>query len=242
MTARSTVRERPLVDVVLVRPENAVNVGAVARVMRNTGLRALRLVNPCDFRTVEAWRTAWGAHDVLEGVRQFETLGAAIEGYDDVVALSGREGSESDPVDVREMAGRFAGMPAGRTAAMVFGPETAGLSEEEIRLCGARARIPTDPAQPSLNLSHAVMVAGYEVLRAGLSHASSAGEPATRAEREALAERLRAGLVSIAALAADDDRYFKRWRTFLLKTPMSPRDVSLFEHMVHKMIAAGPRS
>ena len=56
----------PGVRVVLVRPESPANVGAAARAVRNTGLHGLDLVEPGDWRTVECWRTAWGAHEVLE--------------------------------------------------------------------------------------------------------------------------------------------------------------------------------
>jgi tRNA (cytidine32/uridine32-2'-O)-methyltransferase len=68
------------VRVVLVRPETPANVGACARVVRNTGAAGLDLVAPCDFRTVECWRTAWGAHEVLEQARVFDRLGSALEG------------------------------------------------------------------------------------------------------------------------------------------------------------------
>jgi len=62
---------------VLVRPEVPANVGAAARTIRNTGLEGLSLVAPGDWRTVECWRTAWGAHDVLEQAHVFDDLGAA---------------------------------------------------------------------------------------------------------------------------------------------------------------------
>ena len=62
------------VRVVLVRPAASSNVGACARVVRNAGLAGLDLVEPGDYRTVECWRTAWGAHDVLEQARVFDSL------------------------------------------------------------------------------------------------------------------------------------------------------------------------
>ena len=77
------------VRVVLVRPETSANVGACARVVRNTGASGLDLVEPSDFRTVECWRTAWGAHEVLEEARVFDQLDAALAGVSLAVALHG---------------------------------------------------------------------------------------------------------------------------------------------------------
>ncbi len=66
------------VRVVLVRPELPANVGACARVVRNAGLAGLDLVAPGDWRTVDCWRTAWGAQDVLEEARSFDDLAGAL--------------------------------------------------------------------------------------------------------------------------------------------------------------------
>ena len=68
----------PRVRLVLVRPETAANVGACARVARNTGCAGLDLVAPGDWRTVECWRSAWGAHELLEEARVFPDLEAAL--------------------------------------------------------------------------------------------------------------------------------------------------------------------
>ena len=148
------------------RPETPANVGAVARVVRNTGLASLALVAPGDWRTVECWRTAWGAQDILEQTQVFPDLAAALAGAHYVAGLSGRRDAGVACLDVRELAAELAGLGSRELAALVFGPETSGLSLDELALCGRRVRIPSHPAQPSLNLSHAVMVVAYEVFRA----------------------------------------------------------------------------
>jgi len=71
-----------ILRVVLVRPESPGNLGAVARVVKNTGLAGLDLVAPTDWRTVECWRQAWGAQEVLEQARVYPTLPEALaEGH-----------------------------------------------------------------------------------------------------------------------------------------------------------------
>ncbi len=153
------------VRVVLNRPESASNVGAVARVISNTGLSGLDLVQPCDFRTVEAWRMAWRSEDVLEQVRVFDSLEAARADAAYVAGFAGREGRKVDPITPRQMAAEIAALDAGAGAAIVFGCESRGLTEEELGLCQRRVRIPSHPRQASLNLAQAVMVAAYEILR-----------------------------------------------------------------------------
>src|SRR5262249_42395368 len=104
--------------VVLVRPESPANVGAVARVVRNTGLDGLRLVAPGDWRTVECWRTAWGSQDVLERAEVFPDLGSAVADAHQVLAFSGRRDRGVPFLDVREAAARAA--RASATLRLVF--------------------------------------------------------------------------------------------------------------------------
>lgn len=61
--------------------------------------------------------------------------------------------------------------PAGRavlSAALLFGSEKTGLSNDEMSHCQALVRIPTSPGCPSMNLGQAVAVCCYELARCGL--------------------------------------------------------------------------
>jgi len=225
------------VRVVLVRPETSANVGACARVVRNTGCAGLDLVSPGDFRSVECWRTAWGAHEVLERAREFAGLAQALEGAELAVALTGRRPDGAVVEDVREAAGAIAALGRDATAALVFGPEATGLTNEEIGLCGRAATIPADPAQPSYNLSHAVAIAAYEVRRAGLRPGTPrAPARASHGQKERLLELLEAGLVAVDALPrANRAAYFAEWRALVQRIDLSPRELKLLEHMARKM-------
>lgn len=223
------------VEVVLVRPETAANVGATARVIRAAGLAGLRLVEPGDWRTVECWRTAWGAQDVLEQTRVFPSLAAAVADATYVAALSGRREKGAIVSDVRDMAREAAALPGDDVAAIVFGPETSGLRLEELALCGRRVVIPTHPDQPSLNLSHAVMVAAYEVFRAG-ARPAPAPRRATHEEKDRMLALLRDGLVALGALPRENSEgYFQEWRALFERADLSPKEVRLLEHMARKM-------
>jgi TrmH family RNA methyltransferase len=224
------------VRIVLVRPEHAANVGACARLVRNTGAEGLDLVEPGDWRTVECWRTAWGAQDVLETARVFSDLPSAVGGTSLAVALSGRRGAGSRTVDIRDAAQAVASLGRHETAALVFGPETSGLKNEELASCGTCARIPMDPGQPSLNLSHAVAIAAYEVRRATALPRTDGPRLATHDEKERLLDVLREGLLAIGGLPAlRTDGAFREWRALIQRADLTPRELKLLDHMARKM-------
>jgi TrmH family RNA methyltransferase len=226
----------PAVRIVLVRPETPANVGACARVARNTGAAGLDLVTPGEWKTVEAWRTAWGAPDVLEQARVFPDLGAALSGCARAVALTGKRGRGAPPADVREAAQEIAALGPDETAALVFGPETSGLTLAELALCGRTATIPTHPFQPSLNLSHAVMVAAYEVFRAG-RRADESPRRATHDEKDRMLGLWREGLVRLRAIPdKNTDSYFREWVELFSRADLTPKEVKLLEHVARKMI------
>ena len=228
------------VRVVLVRPETSANVGACARVVRNTGASGLDLVAPGDWRTVDCWRTAWGAHEVLEEARSFDDLAAALGGVSIAVALTGRRPSGPPVADVREAAAEIAGLGREEMAALVFGPETTGLTNDEIALCGRCATIPSHPAQPSFNLSHAVAIAAYEVLRASRRGHGDARARATHDQKERLLEVLRAGLLAIEALPrTNTEGYFADWRALVQRSDLTAKELKLLEHAARKMRQAG---
>jgi tRNA/rRNA methyltransferase len=229
---------RGRVRVVLVRTETAANVGAVARVVRNTGLDGIDLVAPGDWRTIECWRTAWGAERVLEEARVFAELPAALAETTLAVAFTGKRDREAPTGDVREAAAEVARLASEDVAALVFGPETSGLTREELALCGRRATIPADPGQPSLNLSHAVMVAGYEVFRARTPD-KPAPRRASHEEKQAMLELWREGLLAIHALPTENNGgYLLEWRNLFQRAELAPRELRMLEHVARKMKGA----
>jgi TrmH family RNA methyltransferase len=224
--------------VVLVRPETPSNVGAAARALANTGLESLVLVQPGDYRTVECWRTAWGGHEILEGARVAPDLLTAVASSHRVIALSGREGFHS--VDIRDAAEGLRSLPPDTVVSLVFGPETSGLTLEELALCGQIARIPSHKAQPSLNLSHAVMVAAYEVFRAATRAGVTPSALATHGQKERLLDLLTHGLEAIHALSPrEGSRYMREWRALVARADLTSREIRLLEHAARKMIRAG---
>ena len=220
---------------VLVRPETPANVGACARIVRNAGFEGLDLVEPGDWRTVECWRTAWGGHDVLETARVFEDLDQALADRTWTAGLTGRRAAAAPCLDVRAAAEAIASLSPDDRVALILGPETAGLSKNELARCGRSVSIPSHPTQPSLNLSHAAAVAAYEVFRAQ-RRPDEGPRRATHEEKAHMLQLLRAGLRRIEALPArNTDGYFREWEALFLRADLTPKEVRLLEHMSRKM-------
>jgi TrmH family RNA methyltransferase len=169
--------DSPAIRIVLVAPQHPGNVGAVARAMKNMALTDLVLVRPRQFPHPEATARASGADDVLAATRIVATLPEALAGCGYVVATTARERDQYFRViDVREGAQRIVAASQHSPAAVVFGAERTGLTNEELETAHALIRIPANDAYPSLNLAMAVQLVAYELFRARVA-APPAGEP-----------------------------------------------------------------
>lgn len=151
--------------VILVRPQLADNIGACARAMANGGLFHLRLVAPRDGWPQErAWVTASGADRILEQAQVHVTVASAVQDLHRVFATCPRPRHVIKPVltaraataEIRTVTDR------GLSAGILFGPERAGLDNEDMAQADTLVRYPLNPAFNSLNLAQAVLVIAYE--------------------------------------------------------------------------------
>lgn len=157
----------PDIRIVLVAPSHPGNIGAAARAMKNMGLGALVLVRPRQFPHAEATARASGADDVLGAARVVDTLAEALSGCGFIAATTARERDQYFRVtDVREAAPRILAEAQRSPAAVLFGAERTGLTNEELETAHVLLRIPADAAYPSLNLAMAVQLIAYELYRA----------------------------------------------------------------------------
>jgi tRNA/rRNA methyltransferase len=151
--------------IVLVEPQLAENIGAVARAMGNFALSELRLVKPRDgWPNPGANRTASGADRILEEAKLFDTLADAITDCTLVIAATARQHDQIKEVVGPEQAARdlFPHVEAGNKAALVFGRERNGLEVQEVSLADKILTMPVNPAFASLNLAQAVIICAYE--------------------------------------------------------------------------------
>lgn len=193
--------------IVLVRPQTAANIGAAARVMRNMGLSDLVLVAPeADPSDSRAHQLATHGEEVLERCRIVAELGEAVADCTLVAATSARVGGLTrrqfvGPPD--EIAPRLIEAMNSGPVALVFGPESSGLSNAEVTRCHFLIHIPTDPTYPALNLAQAVAICIYELRRHWLRQTDAPTllpvpeAPAPFADQERAFEHLRQALEDV---------------------------------------------
>ena len=151
--------------IILVRPQLADNIGAVARAMANGGLFHLRLVAPRDGWPQEAaWRNASGAQRLLEQLTLHDTVADAVADLHHVFGTCPRPRHIIKPVLTARGAAAELRAICDRPlrCGLLFGPERAGLDNDDMAQCDALVRYPINPAFNSLNLAQAVMVMAYE--------------------------------------------------------------------------------
>jgi len=151
------------VVVVLHKPQDPINIGATVRAMKNMGVSALRLVQPCRY---DPWRiegVAHGTRDVVGKITHFDSLDEAVADCVAVAAFAGKRRSAKWPTATpREAAARLLASAVDGPVAVVFGQEDHGLSGESLDRAPLVVMIPTTE-HSSLNLAQAVLVALYEL-------------------------------------------------------------------------------
>lgn len=153
--------------VVLHQPQDVVNIAVVVRAMMNFGFKDLRLVAPEVYDTHRIEGVAHKSGTLLERVRQFDTLDAALADCIHVAGMSARQRAAKRTMQrPADAAPELEQTAAKGPVALVLGPEDRGLSNEELDRCHRVITIPTSPKHPSLNLAQAFTIMAYELFRA----------------------------------------------------------------------------
>ncbi len=163
------------------------NVGAVARAMKNMGLKDLVLVNP-EFNKIlsedEALQRSAGAEDILTNAKKYLSLDEAVSDCHILIGASARNRKMPWPLmNPRDCAQEIIASikssnsnNASLRAAFLFGQEASGLSNEELQRCHYHINIPAVAEFSSLNLAMAVQVICYELRMAFLYASVSESE------------------------------------------------------------------
>lgn len=152
-----------MLGIILVRPETAGNIGAVARAMANFDLKNLILVNPkCKHLSSEARNRAKNAQDVLEKAK----VVSKIPKMDYLIATSAITGEKYNPRSPLTPKQLCKIIPAKGKIGLLFGPESSGLNKEEILAADFVVTVPASKKYGTLNLSHSVAIILYELFNA----------------------------------------------------------------------------
>ena len=200
------------IRIVLLSPLYGGNVGSVCRAMANMGLSDLVIAAPRRMDLNEARMMACHAGGILERRAEAPDLPSALGDCGVIMGTTARGGLYRRHARTpREWTSRLLDAAAQGRAALVFGPEDNGLTNEDLALCTHVIQIPTVPAYASLNVAQAVLICCYELWIAS-------------GEYEPLQEK------SEAAPGELRERMFALWRELLLKVGFMKEDKA--DHMM----------
>ena len=231
---------------VLVRPQMGENIGAAARAMLNFGLDRMRLVAPRDgWPNQKAVAMASGAGRLLDDAVLVDRTVEAVADCSYVFATTARQGGMTKPVVTPERAMEMARdrIAAGEKVAVLFGPERAGLENDDIALANAIISVPVNPDFPSLNLAQCVLLTGYEWRRQTVDVVPETVEMggtdwATAVEMDKLAQHYEdrldaAGFFFPEAKAAGMKRNL---RNMWSRMPLTRADVQMLHGVLRQMV------
>ena len=229
--------------VVLVGPQLGENIGMVARAMLNCGLNDLRLVRPRDgWPSESAAAAAAGALSVIDGARQFEATGEAVADLHLLYAATARPRhmTKETTMPRRAAADMRAFAARGGRAGVLLGPESRGLTNDDVALADALISVPLNPDFLSLNLAMAVLLMGYEWYLAGADDPDpqlampKRSQPATKDEMGGLFEHLERELDACCFLRIEEKRPItvRNLRNIFQRAGLTDREVRLLRGVI----------
>ena len=233
-------------NIVLVRPQMGENIGAAARAMWNFGIDRMRVVAPRDgWPSQKAIALASGAGRLLDEAGHYEDVATAIADSHFTIATTARARGLTkqiySPEDAMQLAVQK--IREGQKVSLLFGPERAGLENEDIAQVNALVSVPVNPEFPSLNLAQCVLLLAYEWRRASqqvlTTHIEMAkSDWAIGEEMDHLArhyeERLEEAGFFFPKTKAEGMK--NNLRNMWSRLPLTRADVQMFHGMLRQMV------
>ena len=147
---------------ILVRPQLGENIGSVARAIKNFNINKLRIVNPrCDWPNERAIATSVGAKDILNKSKLYKSIDSSIADLDVVFASTSRIRKINKKIIPINSLNKI--IKIKQKIGIVFGPESSGLSNDELNCADYLVKIPTNKKFSSLNLSHSAIIFSFQI-------------------------------------------------------------------------------
>ena len=233
------------ITVILQRPQDAVNVGAILRAMKNMGISHLRLVQPEPMAPAAILRVAHHCEDLLDQMTSYPTLAEALADLHVVIGTAAiRHTGRPQTNDLRHLAQTVAQRLPQDDAASYPLREGVGLDQAALDRCHLLVMIPTNADYPALNLAQAVLLLLYEVRMAVLADVETNTPPTPIADQAAL-ERLfhlsETTLTGIGFFKAKQTVTMRKVRQMVYKAQLTPAEVALLMAMVRRIERMGRR-
>ncbi|HBL5380666.1 MULTISPECIES: tRNA/rRNA methyltransferase [Enterobacter cloacae complex] len=217
-------------SIVLVAPARAENIGAAARAMKTMGFTDLRIVDSTAHLEPAARWVAHGSGDILDNITTYATLAEALHDISFTVATTARSRAKfhyyATPAELVPMLEEKSQWQ--EKAALVFGREDSGLTNEELELADVLTGAPMVADYPSLNLGQAVMVYCYQL--ASLIQISQPPASVTD-ENQLAALRIRTDKL-LEQLGVADDQKMVDWLQQRLGR-LEQRDTAMLHRLIH---------
>lgn len=229
------------VAIVLVGPKFPENIGATARVAYNMGISNLIVVTnrPPDYSPMAKMATHKATH-LLDEMKVYDNLAEAIADYSIVIGTSARSGkqrsSERSPRNIIE---RILPDLATNKAAILFGPENRGLTNDELKYCQHTSAIPTADFS-SLNLAQAVAIHCHELYYSVVNATERpVHQPkvATSFELEGMYQHMEEALTEIDFLQETNNSYWMTSiRNFFSRVQLTSKDSQIIRGICKQFI------
>lgn len=221
-------------QVVLVQPKIPENIGSVARLLENYLVGSAALIQPqCEWRTgVAQWMATGRSLQRLQGLPVYQNLAAAIQESHFVVGFTARSGrARKLSIKLEELA-KLQGK-----VSLVFGREDFCLFKEEVDQCTHLCALDTNPAFPTLNLSHSVAVVLSNLFAQEGQSRRGHHQLATVEQMEPMMMHLKEAMVHIGLTkAGNPERVLARFKKIYQRAALTPQDIALMRGFLNKII------
>ena len=228
--------------VILVEPNGPLNVGSVARLCSNFEVEELRIVSPkCNIFSLEAKKMALKGQKYLDKCKIFDDLENAIFDCDLVIATCGRIDVSKDSVyeSSEEIFNWIISFKKIKNLAIIFGREDRGLTNNELLLANKIFNIPTSKNNPSLNLSHAVSIALYELNKYSRKNLNNELQVFNLASSKQIHDsfvEIEDMLLKVGYLLKHTSRAkISKFKNFILRANTSTNEINVLRGIVHQI-------
>ena len=219
-----------MITVILIEPETPGNIGAIARSMKNFGLKGLILTNPkCDHLSKEALDRATHAKEILKKAK-IETF-SKLKEFDYLIATTSRLGTDYNiprsPITPEQLAEKLAKINLKNLSiGILIGRESSGLKNKEILAADFIVTIPSSKSYPTLNAAHAATIIFYEIFqKIGKEKVNEHIITATKIEKEIILKKV-GNILNKMEFSTEEKKETQRriWKRILGKSFMTKRE------------------
>jgi tRNA/rRNA methyltransferase len=153
------------IAITLIEPQYPVNVGHIARLMKNFGLKKLYFVRP-NFDKIEAAKYSTHGNDIIIAAKSV-TLSQLRKKFDVIVGTTAILGSSRlnilrESISAEQLA-KIIHDSSIKDFCILLGRESSGLNNEELKLCNLVVTIDTKTNYRTMNVAHALAILLYEI-------------------------------------------------------------------------------